>query len=187
MNKTTGKRKTIAIVVFVALLAALIPFRQHISQEIVSGGPHIQLVIGEDRGRNTLPNGHYVGANFIYHMDDGTHQHENIPSLQGLWQLDEPYASRSSIEMPENTEFISIFCASGKFRQRPNDILIARFDSKVMEGEPGTSPDWSEGEVIPYERHGNFYRIYDPVPGVYVARTVWGDGVLEMGWLVTGT
>ena len=93
-----------------------------------------------------------------------------------MWQLDEPYAERSSINIEEDTEFISVFCALGKFRQLPNDILIVRFETDVIEGQPGSSPDWSDGEVVPYERHGNFYRIYDVAPGVYVARTVWDDG-----------
>lgn len=183
MNKATNKQRILRSVVFVVLLVALIPLYQHMSQEIVSGGPHIQLVIGEDRSVETLPNGHYVGANYVYH-NDGKYLHENIPTLQGLWQLDEPYAERSSINIEEDAEFISVFCALGKFRQLPNDILIVRFETDVIEGQPGSSPDWSDGEVVPYERHGNFYRIYDVAPGVYVARTVWDDGVLETAWTV---
>lgn len=184
MSEAANKRRIIGLFVFAALLMGIIPLWKHMSQEIVSGGPHIQMLVGEDRSGDTAPNGHYVGANFAYRTN-GEYEHENIPSLQGLWQLDEPYAKRSVIEVSENTKFVSIFCATGKLRRLPNDILIVRFDSEVVDKQPDSAFDWRDGEVIPYERYGNFYRINDLSPGVYVARTVWDDGVLETGWLLT--
>lgn len=184
MNKAAKRRITVFVLgLFAALLVTAVPLWQHLSQDIVTGGPHIQMVIEQDRSSNTLPNGHYVGANYVY-CNDGNYQYENIPSLQGVWQLDEPYAERSSIEIENDTKFVSIFCAVGTLRRLPNSISIVRFDQSVVEGNPGTSPDWSEGEIVSYERHGNYYRIYNPTPGVYVARTVWDNGVLENAWLL---
>ena len=184
--KGKGIRNKVIIVIsliFILFIIIVIPLWGHMSQYTVSGGPHIQMVVNQDRSKETAPNGYYVGANFIYNVD-GEKQHFNIPSLQGLWQLDETYAEKSTIEIDTNVEDISVFCAIGKLKKTPNDIMIARFDESVMEGEEDSSPEWSEGEEVSFERHGNFYRIHNPKPGIYVARTVWNDGVLENAWVV---
>ncbi len=158
---------------------------RHLSQHTINGSPHIQLVLEQDRRRNTQPNGHLVGANFIFYTSGSSYQYEDIPSLQGIWQLGEPYAKRASITLNNNTEYISVFCADGKLRKPPNDIHVARFNMDVVTGKPGSTPDWSDGIEVSLELHGNFYRIYDPVPdSVYVARTVWDHGVLEYAWVL---
>ena len=185
MKNMGGKSRVLVVISVILLLFIIgaIPLWRHLSQYTVSGGPHIQMVVNQDRSNETAPNGHYVGANFIYNVD-GEKQHFNIPSLQGLWQLDESYAEQSTIQIDADIEYVSIFCAIGKLKKTPNDILVVRFDESIMEREEGSSPDWSEGEEVSFERHGNFYRINTPKPGIYVARTVWDDGVLENAWVI---
>ncbi len=181
-----GKKIAFAagLLLAVILISLGIALWNRLSQHVTPGMPHVELTIEEDRGRSLLPNGHPVGANYWYLDYAGENYFFHIPTLHGLWQLDEPYA-QSTIKMESEDEYLSIFCATGKLRKRPSNILVFRFDLSVVEGEPGTAPDWSEGTEVPLERHGNYYRIYNPERNcVYVARTVWDDGVLEDAWIV---
>lgn len=185
-NLISHWRKILLITVCIVTALLIFFLWRHLSQYTVSGSPHIQLVLEQDRGnRNTLPNGHLVGGNFIYYNDDGSYQYEDVPSLQGEWQLGELYAKRAWITMTHDAEYVSVFCADGKLRRLPYDIHVVRFNMDVVTGKPGDTPDWAEGVEIGLESHGNFYRIYDPVPNsVYVARTVWEHGALEYAWVL---
>lgn len=99
--------------------------------------------------------------------------------------LDEPEYSWTTVIAIGDADYISIFCAYGKLKEIPNDIVVMRFDMELAEAKPGTQIDWSKGTIVNVERHGNFYRINEPVPeSIYVARTVWDHGVLEYGWVV---
>lgn len=134
-----------------------------------------------------MPNGVLVGAN--YSIYDGEGEEDTvlytIPSFQGLWQLDEPNITVAIITISDATECISVFCSNGKLKQLPNDILVMRFDLDVVNANPAQTTDWKDGIKLNVERHGNYYRIYGPVPNsVYVARTVWNEGVLEHGWII---
>lgn len=188
MTKNIKKRALGIILLCATILMCAFPLYRHFSQPTYTRGyPFVQMVVGRDFDQRIQRNGSIVGANMLSSDNQtGKKYIYSIPSLQGVWQLDESYSRKSSIILKEaDGDYISIYCAKGILRTRPNSIYIARFDMDVVKGDPGTSPTWAEGEEVAFERHGNAYRIYHPVPdSVYVARTVWDAGVLEYGWIL---
>ena len=145
------------------------------------------VVTKPDETRNREIQGHIVGADFMYNWDGGQMDHHYIPSLHGVWQLDEPYA-QSTIRANGDIEYISLSCTQetiGGFSKQPNSLYAVRFDQSVVSAAPGTCEDWTDGEEVILEKHGKSYRLMNPqINSVYVVRTVWDHGVLEHGWLI---
>lgn len=158
-----------------------------LSQGRIDKHPVIRMIVVRDDHRQTEKQGHPVGADLVYNWDGGQKEQYYLPSLHGVWQLDEPYA-QSTVLLNEDVEYISIFCAHetvGGFVKQPHSIYAFRFDQSLVYLEPGESPEWAEGVEVPLNRHGKTYRIEEPMANsVYVVRTVWDSGVLEHAWLV---
>lgn len=158
-----------------------------LSEGRIDKHPVIRMIVDRDDHKQMEIQGHPVGADLVHNWDGGQKEQYYIPSLHGVWQLDEPYA-QSTILLNEDAEYISLYCAhetvSG-FLKQPHSIYAIRFDQSVVSVEPGESADWSEGVEVPLVRHGETYRIEKPlINSVYVVRTVWDSGVLEHAWLV---
>lgn len=152
----------------------------------LSGLPCVQMVV---EGKNWPIDGHPVGANYMGgYYDDLKNLLYYIPSLQGVWQLDEAYA-QSSVQVRSNTNFLTLTCyhkTVGGFQTLPHSIYAVRFDQSVVSMHPGESLEWSEGEMVILELHGTSYQIKNPqVNSVYVVRTTWDNGVLEHAWIIT--
>ncbi len=179
------KRKCLLIVFVIPLIISLLYCVCKMATNSISHGlPHIQMVVDSDRSAG-LPNGHFVSANYHYQSENGSLGYFDIPSLQGIWQLDESYASKATVIISENTRFLSFFCAIGRLSKTPLSVSVARFDTSVIENSTNNSLTWDDGELLELKRKGNSFRTCAPiVEGVYVLRTVWENGVLEKAWLV---
>lgn len=179
MTKTKWRWPLLALAATV-LVAAVLMLRHRMS--LPTNTVCLTLEQGVGRGYQ----GHWVGMSMVYVDGKGALHCNNIPSLQGLWQLDEAYAQEASVELESDTDtpYVSVYCAVGKLRLLPRSVMIFRFDESVVDTEPGTSPQWTEGQLVEFRRHGNFYRLYDPRPGVYVARVVTDQGVQECAWWI---
>lgn len=179
MTKTKWRWLLLALAAAV-LVAAVLMLRHRMSLPTNT----VCLTLEQDVGRGYQ--GHWVGMSMVYVDGKGALHCNNIPSLQGLWQLDEAYAQEASVELESDTDmpYVSVYCAVGKLRLLPRSVMIFRFDESVVDTEPGTSPQWTEGQLVEFRRHGNFYRLYDPRPGVYVARVVTDQGVQECAWWI---
>lgn len=180
-------------ILFLLLVVAAILFAlgqwgySKLSQGRIDKHPVIQMFVDQDDHRHTEIQGLLVGSDLVYNWDGGENEQQYIPSLHGVWQLDEPYA-QSTVLLSEDVKYISIFCAHetvGGFLKQPHSIYALRFDQSVVSLEPGESPEWFEGVEVPLKRRGQTYRIEEPmVNSVYVVRTVWDSGVLEHAWLI---
>ena len=180
------KKKCIVVIsLIIILLAAGLWGWNKLSQGRLDDFPNVVIELDEKRNREIQ--GHPVGADFMYNWDGGHMDHHYIPSLHGIWQLDEPY-SQSAIRVNGDIEYISLSCTQetiGGFPKQPHSIYAVRFDQSVVSSAPGESEDWADGEEVVLEKHGKSYLLMNPqINSVYVVRTVWDHGVLEHAWLI---
>ena len=131
--------------------------------------------------------GYIVGSDYIYTSFTGKKEQFYKPSLQGVWQLDEPY-ERSTVKIDGTIEYVSIsFRANseGTLFGLPHRIDAVCFDRDVTGMLPSEDLVWADGTEVSLQKHGNQYRIMNPKAGkVYVIRTVWNSGVLEFAWII---
>ena len=190
MKIFSNKNEKISFLLYITaviLLAAVLWELDKLLQDTPDGFPVVQIVIEQNEQRDLQINGHIAGADFIYTGYDGQTERHYIPSLQGIWQLDEPYA-QSTVLLPSEADYFSLYCArnrDGGFGNRPHSIYAVRFDQTVVSTTPGESPDWSDGIEVALEKHGKLYRIQNPTANsVYVVRSVWDSGVFEHAWWI---
>ncbi len=171
------------IAMAVIILAAGIWIWSKITNEESSGLPQVSMVA---EGNKWPVDGFPVGADYLYVGWSGNMEQFCIPSLQGVWQLDEPY-ERSVVKIDDGLSFVTLSCThetDGTIFGQPRRIDAVRFDQSVITLLPSDDLVWEDGTEVPVEKHGKTYRIMNPeVNSVYVIRTVWDSGVLEHAWL----
>ena len=185
------KKKCIVVISLIIILLAAGLYGWHkLSYGASDDFPDVQMehmVMEQGETKKLQRQGHPVGADYMYNWDGGHMDHHYIPSLHGVWQLDEPYA-QSTIRANGDIEYISLTCTQetiGGFSKRPHNIYAVRFDQSVVSAAPGTCEDWANGEEAVLEKHGKSYHLMNPqINSVYVVRTVWDHGVLEHAWLI---
>ena len=191
MDTNTKRNKWALAILTVCLAASVlcnIVLAFHSSRVELGIGKVALLVDDEFPDSRRQSGGRPVGFDYVARDEDHLVR-DYMPSLGGLWMLgDEVYGRTADIvEFPASSEYLAFtFLKNGERTETmPNSAAIFRFDLEVLNYEPGTAPEWTDGEEVPYKKRGDSLRVYSPeLNCVYVCRSVWDSGIVESAWIV---